>query len=97
MKKIVTILFLLITYFTYSQYSYSVKLKGVTTAELAKSPSEYIGMTFKTNPTFNDSLEAIEFKLEIPIVHNAFKYMIEEEGYRLILFNRVKLEAENKE
>jgi|LauGreDrversion4_2_1035121.scaffolds.fasta_scaffold356117_3 hypothetical protein len=54
-------------------------------------------MTFKTNPTFNDSLEAIEFKLEIPIVHNAFKYMIEEEGYRLILFNRVKLEAENKE
>ena len=96
MKKIVIILFLLITSFAYSQYSYSVKLKGVTTPELAKSPSEYIEMTFKTNPSFNDSLDAIEFKLEIPIVHNAFKYMIEEEGYHLIIFNRVKLE-EKKE
>lgn len=95
MKHII-IIFLFSTNLLYSQYSYSVKLNGITTPELAKSPSEYIGMTFKTNPAFNDSLDAIEFKLEIPIVHNAFKYMIEEEGYRLILFNRVKLE-EKKE
>lgn len=96
MKHII-IIFLFSTNFLYSQYSYSVKLKGVTTPELAKSPSEYIGMTFKTQPTFNDSLDFIEFKIQTPIVQNAFKYMIEEEGYHLILFNRVKLEEEKKE
>lgn len=96
MKHIILI-FLFSANLLYSQYSYSVKLKDITTPELAKSPSEYIGMTFKTQPTFNDSLDIIEFKLQIPIVHNGFKYMIEEEGYHLIIFDRVKLEEAKKE
>lgn len=93
MKKIATLIFILMSCFVYSQtsqdlYSYKIKLQGVTNPEEAKAATDYIRVMFKTNPVFNDSLDCFEFNSYVGVVENGFRYYIQDTGYQLISFTK---------
>jgi hypothetical protein len=94
MKKIFTALLILMSIGLFAQnpyYSYKVKLQGVENIESSKVPGDYLNMIFKSVPTFSDSLNEFEFTSQIALVENGFKYLMQDDGYKVIFFERKEI------
>jgi hypothetical protein len=92
MKKILIILMLALAGMAFGQnscYSYKVKLQGIDNPEKAKRPIEYMRILFKTNPVFNDSVDQFEFTSSIPFAENGFRYMMHDDGYVVLFFDKI--------
>ena len=91
MKKILIIFMIVISGLIYGQdeqYSYKIKLRGIENSDTAKFPAEYLNLLFKTEPVFNDSLNQFEFISHNCINEHGFDYLMKNEGYYILYFNK---------
>jgi hypothetical protein len=77
-----------------SSFNYKAKFEGVSDATKATPIINAMKMVFKTQATYNESTELIEFSSKMSISQTVFNNMMSGEGYQVESFERREVKQE---
>lgn len=99
MKKLLIILFFLLTLSSFSQapmYSYVIKLQGVTDSTSAADVAELMKDVFRVDVFYNVKTGLFEFETSMSINGTGFEYHMKDEGYYVTIFEKKEIKTETK-
>ncbi len=91
MKKYLLIILLFVSLISFAQdseYSYKIKLQGVTDSMSANSIMDVMENVFQTKTPFNDTTRCFEFKSKMCVNETGFGYVMRDESYIVTLFDK---------
>jgi hypothetical protein len=95
MKKIFLIILLFTSSIIFAQdsieYSYKIKLQGVTDKISASNIMDIMEGVFQTKTPFNDTTCCFEFQTKMCVNGTGFSYVMKDETYIVLLFDKQEI------